>query len=197
MLCSLLRACLQWLFLLACNIVLLVVGLPVVALAIPFRVAGVSLSDGRAIVNLPAWVWLFGNDYDGLLGDKRGWWAANTPFGVAVDSFLAMWWWAAVRNPVNNMRLVSLWSCPVSQCDVTYYGQAAVRDAPGEGGWQFVIAKRRAGGWRRWYGFYWVHQWSDTRAFVVRMGFKISPGDNSTEPDKGMTTKVNVWKDIG
>lgn len=193
MLISLPRALAQWLFLFVSNLVLLLVGLVVVAVAIPFRVAGVSVSDGRAITNLPRWAWLFGNDYDGLLGDKRGWWAANTPFGWAATSFGAMYAWAALRNPVNNMRQTSLYSCPVAECTITGYGQAEVADRAGEGGWQFVIAKR---GLRRWYGFYWVHQWSDTRALVVRLGYKITVADQGGTELIGMTTKVDVWKAI-
>ena len=190
---SLPRALAQWLFLFVCNAVLMILGLLVVAVAIPFRVPGVSVSDGRPIVNLPRWAWLFGNDYDGLLGDKRGWWAANTPFGWAATSFGAMYAWAALRNPVNNMRQMSLFSCPVAECSITGYGQDEVNDSPGMGGWQFVIAKR---GLRRWYGFYWVHQWSDTRAFVVRMGYKITKADQGRTEIIGMTTKVDLYKSI-
>ena len=62
------KAICQWVFLLACNIVTDLIGLFVVAIAIPFRVDDVSKSDGRPIVNLPRWAWLFGNDYDGLQG---------------------------------------------------------------------------------------------------------------------------------
>ena len=123
-----LRAILQWTFLLLANIVTDLLGIFVVALAIPFRVPGVSVSDGRPIVNLPKWVWMFGNDYDGLLGDKRGWWDANTPFGWKVDSFMAMWWWAAIRNPVNNMRLMKLFQAPVRGSTITYKGDFHVRD---------------------------------------------------------------------
>jgi hypothetical protein len=82
------RAIFQWIWLLLCNIVLDILGLFVVALTIPFRVDGKSLSDGRPITNLPKWVWLFGNDYDGLLGDKRMWWSANTPFGLPADHYI-------------------------------------------------------------------------------------------------------------
>jgi hypothetical protein len=96
---SLPRALAQWLFLFVCNVVLLLLGLLVVAVAIPFRVPGLSVSDGRPIVNLPRWVWLWGNDFDGLLGDKHGTWAASTPFGLPADSFIAMYTWAALRNP--------------------------------------------------------------------------------------------------
>ena len=189
-------AMLQWAVLLVVRVVLIVAGLPVVAVAIPFRVSSVSASDGRAIVNLPRWAWLFGNDYDGLQGDKRGWWTDNTPFGWPVDSFASMWWWAAIRNPVNNLRFVPGISCPVSECLITYRGHYSVEDKPDRGGWQFVTA-RRIGGVSRWYGFYLVHQWSDTRAFVIRIGYKIKPShQGSDEPAKGMTFKLNPWKEI-
>lgn len=187
------RALAQWLFLFVCNVALLILGLVVVAVAIPFRVPGVSVSDGRPIVNLPRWAWLWGNDYDGLTGDKHGTWAASTPFGWPADSFLAMYTWAALRNPVNNLRQTSLFSCPVASVTITGYGQDYVRDHIGQTGWQFVIARR---GLRRWYGFYWVHPWSLTRALVVRLGYKITKADQGGAELIGMTTKVNFVKSI-
>jgi hypothetical protein len=185
----------QWTALLLIRAALIILGLGVVALAIPFRVPGASASDGRPITNLPRWAWLFGNDYDGLLGDKRAWWAKNTPFGLAVDSYLAMWIWAAWRNPVNNLRLVPGLSCPVSECAITYRGNYVVEDKPNLGGWQFVTAASRTS---RWYGLYVVHEWSPTRAFVLRIGYKIKPihAVYANEPAKGMTFKINLWKSI-
>ena len=188
------KAICQWVFLLACNIVTSLIGLFVVAIAIPFRVDDISKSDGRPIVNLPRWAWLFGNDYDGLLGDRRGWWAENTPFGAPADSFLAMYWWAAIRNPANNMRFLDAFSAPVIGSKISYYGRYTVEDKPGMGGWQFVTAEQGA---RRWYGFYLVHEWGKSRAFVVRLGFKIEPSHAGTyEPAKGLTFKVNPFKAI-
>ena len=187
-------ALIRWALLIVVRVALIVIGLPVVALAIPFRTECVSASDGRPIVNLPRWAWLFGNDYDGLLGDKRGWWADNTPFGWPVDSFAAMWWWAAFRNPVNNMRFVKLWQAPVKGSTITYVGDYTVRDHPGEAGWQFVTTEN---GGKHWYGFYLVHQWSETRAFVIRLGFKVQPDDAGTDGEPlGMTTKINFYKEI-
>lgn len=189
-----LHALAQWSWLILARLAGIVTGLVMVALAIPFRVPTVSLSDGRQIVNLPRWAWLWGNDFDGLLGDKRGWWAENTPFGAPADSFLAMYWWAAIRNPANNMRFLDAFSAPVIGSKISYYGRYTVEDKPGMGGWQFVTAEQGA---RRWYGFYLVHEWGKSRAFAVRLGFKIKPSHAGTyEPAKGLTFKVNPFKAI-
>lgn len=184
----------QWITLLTIRLVLIVLGWLIVAAAIPFRKLARSASDGRPILTLPSWAWLWSNDLDGLTGDKRLWWHANAPFGLGAHHWFSMWVWAAWRNPANNMRLVPGISCPVSECSITYAGQRVVEDKPNQSGWQFVTAARRSS---RWYGFYFVHCWSDTRAFVVRIGFKIKPDHaGGNEPSKGMTFKVNPWKAI-
>jgi hypothetical protein len=160
---EILLALVQWAVLLVVRVVLIVVGLLVDAAAILFAVPGLSLSDGRPIWNVPPWAWLFGNDFDGLDGDKRRWWADNCDdlvlFGLlpllrrlgftvgwlAVDSWLARWWWAAVRNPVNNLRLVPGFNCPVSECEIRYLGDYAVEDKPGQGGWRSSARAAGAG----------------------------------------------------
>lgn len=191
---TILKIAYQWTFLALSGLILDVLGLFVVAIAIPFRVSAVSGSDGRPIVNLPKWAWLWGNDYDGLLGDKLGEWATEVPFGVPITSYFAMWWWAAIRNPSNNMRFVSLWAAPIIGSTITYKGDAHVRDSNGQAGWQFVTVEN---GGRHWYCFYLVHQWSATRAFVIRMGFKVDPSDAGTnEVPQGCVTKINVYKAI-
>lgn len=99
-----------------------------------------------------------------------------------------------MRNPVNNMRFVKLWQAPVKGSTITYVGDYTVRDHPGEAGWQFVTTEN---GGKHWYGFYLVHQWSDTRAFVIRLGFKVQPDDAGTDGEPlGMTTKINFYKAI-
>lgn len=183
-----------WFLLLVARVVMIALGLVVVAVAVPFAVPGVSVSDGRPIVNLPRWAWPWGNDYDGLDGDKRGWWAQNTPLGVDVQSWFARWWWAAWRNPANNLRLLPFFSCPVAYCSIRYVGDYSVEDKAGQGGFQFV---RAAYGWRRWYGLYWVKETSPTTARVLRLGFKIKPEHRGTpEPAKGLTFKFNLSKEI-
>ena len=77
---------------------------------------------------------------------------------------------------------------------IGYRGQYTVEDKPGMGGWQFVWAEQEGA---RWYGFYLVHEWSITRALVVRLGFKVKPSHaGRDEPAKGMTFKVSPWKAI-
>lgn len=187
------KAAVQFLSLLVANVVLDVIGLVVVAIAPPFRVKDCSGSDGREISNLPKWAWLFGNDYDGVLGDKRGWWAANTPFGLPVDHFVSMYTWAALRNPVNNMRRTNLFSAPVQGSTITFKGKEHVRDDKDSAGWQFVTTENSG---KKWFGFYLVYLWSYTRAFVICLGFKVEPKDAGSTERQGMTTKVNPWKAI-
>ena len=188
------RAALQWAWLIVARAAGIITGLVVVAVAIPFRVSGLSGSDGRPILNMPRWAWLWGNDFDGLLGDKRGWWEANTPRGWAVDSFAAMYWWAAIRNPANNMRFLDAFSAPIIGSQIKYSGSYTVEDKPGLDGWQFVWAEQ---GGKRWFGFYFVRCWNDQRAFVIRLGFKIKPEhQGQDEPRKGLTFKINPYKEI-
>jgi hypothetical protein len=189
------RALLQWSWLVAVRLLAIIVGLFLVAVALPFRRLGRSVSDGRPIINLPGWAWLWDNAHDGMLGDKRLWWAQNTPFGWPVDSYLAMWWWAAIRNPANNMRLLAMFSAPVDGAKIRYRGDYTVEDKPGFDGWQLCWSEMDG---RRWFGFYLVHCWSLDRAFVIRLGFKVKPehSGRTDEPRKGLTFKVNPFKKI-
>lgn len=188
------RTIAQWSWLFLADVVTLLLGLPLVAIAVFFPTPGFSVSDGRPIINAPKWLWLWGNDFDGYDGDRRGWWAENTPFGWPVTSKRARWWWGAIRNPTNNMRMLDQFSCPVAKCSITYSGQRVVEDKPGIGGWQFVTA---TDGKKSWSGFYYVKEFSGTRAFVIRLGFKIKPDhEGSDELPKGFTFKINPWKSI-
>lgn len=187
---------LEWLFLALVRVALTAAGLVVVPLALPFRDWASSASDGRPITVLPRWAWLWSNDFDGTEGDKRGWWHSNAPFGLGAHHWFSRFWWLAIRNPVNNLRRTSLGSCPVDECYIYWWGDFKVADKPGMGGWRLSEAKHRVTG-KRWRGFYLVRQWNDSRALVVRLGFKIEPWhENSGEPPKGFTFKLNPWKAI-
>lgn len=187
----------QWFYLILSTIVFDLLGLIVVAVAIPFAVEDTSVSDGRSILNLPKWAFPWRNDFDGLLGDKRGDWAKITPFGVDVNSWLAKYWWAAIRNPSNNLRRLQPWSAPVQGATCNYWGKAEVNDRPGEGGLQFVVFSYYGNFPGRRYGLYWVHEFGNGRGFVVRLGFKIDVGQIGSEDEpKGYVMKINPWKEL-
>lgn len=189
------KAAAQWLWLLLSRIICIILGYVIVAIAIPFRKDGVSKSDGRYISNLPKWAWLWGNDNDGLLGDKRLWWSENTPFGLPVDHFVSMYWWTAIRNPANNMRQLDIFSAPVTGSRITYLGDYTVNDNGKDFGKQLVIIKNNG---KTWYGYYLVKKLSESRAFVIRLGFKVKPSHNGLvdEPRKGMVFKINFFKKL-
>lgn len=187
---------LSWLFLIAVRLVLIALGLVVTPVALLFETSSSSVSDGRPILVLPDWAWLWSNDFDGSLGDKRGWWDAHAPFGLGAHHFLSKFIWLAVRNPVNNLRRTDWFSCPVKDCYIDHLGSAVVEDKPGKGGWQLVEAEHQITE-ERWYGFYWVHEWNERRALVVRLGFKIKPEHaDKEEPPKGFTVRLNPWKEL-
>lgn len=187
---------LKWLFLFVVRAVLMVLGLVVVPVALPFTKWTVSVSDRRNIEVLPDWAWLWSNDFDGTLGDRRGWWDAHAPFGLGSYHFLSKFIWLALRNPVNNLRRTDWFSCPVRDCYVMYIGKFNVEDKVGKTGWQFVVAEHMKTE-KEWHGFYWVHPWNAERALVVRAGFKIKPGhEDGNEPPKGFTFRFNPWKKL-
>ena len=202
------NAAIQSLGLLAVKLATAIVGLLVVAVALPFRTGETkqlhsshNYSYEWGVVTLPKWAWLWSNDSDGSLGDSRGWWAANTIFGLNHQSFFAQWWWLCIRNPANNLRYTKLMSCDVSKAEITCEGASFVRDKPDGAGSQFVTAE--VGG-RKYYGLYVVHQWSDTRAFVLRIGFKVEPRHAATNWDKesphkrhkGFTFRISPYNEI-
>lgn len=201
-------AAVQWLLLFPVRVVLILVGLVVVPLAMPLLVTeGPPVPFTQAPGNwqfkrLPAWAWLWSNDRDGAVGDKRGWWHLNAPFGLGAYHPLSMFIWLALRNPANNMRFTSWLGCPITECDYIYWGDQSVEDRPGEGGCRLLMATHKRTG-RRYYGFYGVWQLSAERAVVVQLGFKGEPKDwledYSKDPSRqwaGMTFEINLFKDI-
>ena len=152
----------------------------------------------------PKWLFPFGNERDGFLGDKRGWWA-NERKGYE-ESFFSQYLWSAIRNPSNNMRFMPLSSVNVKRADITLIaGQEYVRDKVGSEGWQFVRAVDKG---IPYYGFYFVKPLKSdpTKAIVIRVGFKPEPrhtaeyANAAEEPFasyyKGMTFRLSFNKDI-
>lgn len=203
---SLLRA--FGLFLL--QIPLILIGFVVVAVLIPFRKTDettrkpfISYPELGTWVfsNIPGW---FGNLSDGVLGDKRGWFANwCVERGIKYPSFAAMWIWAAVRNPINRFSRVVI-GCDVSRCRIVkVWGDDVVEEVAGQRGWQYLLATRDDG---KEYGcLRIVLPWcfKPTNGCVVYVGWKIKLSHNGTPPDapekdrlKGDTFNISLWKSL-
>lgn len=149
-----------------------------------------------------AWYWLWSNDRDGLAGDKRGWWATEKCKGNPY-TFWAMYQWAALRNPVNNLRFTSLCGCKTWLCDFSTYGSNITAGDDKDGaGWQFTIGKV-IDGYRCYFGFTaWIPYpfWKD-HGCLIKFGNKI---DGRTEDETNLLflsigspkKKFNEWEKL-
>jgi len=204
----------SWILMLVIRIPLMLMGFVIVPIGLLFKVEDEStikpFSDSRwntdrnwMLVTLPKILWIWSNDRDGALGDKRGWWDANCKSGNARD-FFSMYHWMAIRNPVNNMRFVKGISCNASLGKTErLLGQDIVKDKVGFSGFQLL---KNTGPTFRYYHLYWVKENKDdpTKALIVRMGHKIKISHNdedwsiqdATKVWKGFTFRVGFNKDI-
>lgn len=153
--------------------------------------------------DLPNWLRWYQNDEDGLRGDHRGWWDANS-FGGDSSKVFNMFWWSAIRNPFNYFKRF------VIGCDVRRYtivklaGKDHVRDDFESTGFQFLKAIPATEQVKLpRYMFYAVYRYGKTnRALVVQIGNKIKLEHNTAnEADeydyfKGFTVEINPFKDI-
>lgn len=177
----------------------IVTGWFIVPIGLIFERDDVSRSDGRAIKNLPKWLWIYGNDHDGTTGDKRGWWDENAPFGLGENHWFSKWWWTALRNPANNLRHVPFFSAPVRDADVVggYYGNPDI----GRNGIGYCLTwAKREDGWYRWFGFIGKLPYSkkSSKCFYLRFGFKFWYSDildKDYESNYGQTFRISFTKD--
>lgn len=105
-------------------------------------------------------LWFYGNDEDGFLGDIRGKWS-----GICDGkerSFKNMYKWNALRNPANNLsRYSQMFNCNVNNCDIEYWG-----DFDKDDGATLTKATDRDSG-RVYYGY--------RNSAGANMGFKVYP----------------------
>ena len=187
---------------------LMILGLIVVAIALPFRrtIPGTSKAFTEAegtweLVRLPTWALLWDNPYDGVLGDKRGWWHIYTD---DCRSFKSMYLWTAIRNPTNYFSR-NIAGCNVSECCITkLWGQDTVVEEPGKGGWQLLKAVSTVSG-KEYYRLFIVlpYFFDNTHAFMLDIGWKIKLSHNGTTKDarpqdiyKGNVFTISPWKGL-
>lgn len=216
---SVCEAILGWIIAIIIRLPLFILGLVLVPIGLLFKVEDSAKAKRFTEhntdrywwhVGLPKWLWLWSNDRDGARGDKRGWWDANTTVGENADSFAAMFWWLAIRNPVNNMRFHPWFAADLFEADVELLaGQYHVDDDDdGSGlGWQFC---RFDNGDVKLYSFYYLSQpmpeWLvkiipslKEHVFQIRIGHKIKPRYNDDFPtgkrdEYDLDTQERAWK---
>lgn len=148
---------------------------------------------------LQRFLWLYGNDMDGYLGDKRGEWSDIR--GGKEKSFLSMWLWSALRNKLNNLRFSGkLYSVVPDDCEeVWIYGyDLEVDNKPIDEGWYFIKA---ISGGRTYYAYRAVrthNDWDDDPtndwSHNASVAFKLQPKhfvDGQAEA-KGATFRYTV-----
>lgn len=187
-------------------------GLPLVALGIFFRrsfpATTQHYTDPRfyplgdwMLVRLPAWLLLWDNPYDGLHGDKRGWWAnyCAENYDADVDDFYSMWQWAAIRNPANYWSRI-ITGCDVRQVELLAGQEVCDEDHPG---WHFLRAADARGRSFYYLGFV-VPWWFDRKhAIYGRFGWKLKLAHNGMPQDapeqdriRASVYRVSLWKAI-
>lgn len=134
----------QWSMLLVIRIILIIIGLVIVPMALPFRKHHLDTRKNFTehnrtkfweLVTLPKWAWIWSNDRDGALGDKRGWW--DKECGDS-RSFSCMFKWLALRNPAHNTTFTAL-SSNVCKSAVVCIGGLLEQDFKDiDDGWQLL-----------------------------------------------------------
>ena len=163
----------------------ILLGFPVLLIAIPFakNIPSDEDNDVWHLRKLPSWAWLWSNDNDGTLGDKRGSWRnrVGNP-----ESFWNQFWWLGIRNPANNFSR-KLLHAPSGH--VNYIGDFFVTERRGLTGHQFVWSVHNG---IIYPGFYLVKIWFNTNKCIrIRMGFKLRP--DYDEDGAGFATSLLLF----
>lgn len=162
----------MWVVFELCTWVLVFFGLLIVPVAIMFRQVIPSPIDGRPITTAPDWLWLWGNDEEGYCSqfakdNGPPAWVAKL---ITSPSF-SMWWWAAIRNTVDNLRFVR-WLCPPPDKNRIQFLQGA---------WWALT----------WQG--WLHHLT-----VIKFGYEFTVGWKYYPSDKAVTNEAAYgWRRFG
>ena len=180
------------------RVVLALVGIFVVPVALLFAHTETSpvtrRYTGWQYKRLPFWAWIWDNETYGTMGNHHWQEARYNPlFYKKPASFWSQWYWLAIRNPTNNMAEWALSSLDLRETSKVFWVGAASVDNYFPG-WQFVWAKK---GIVYYPGIYGMQPIPFTgRALELRLGFKLKPEDNDSEPDRrvGLTFIINPFK---
>ena len=181
-------------------------GLVVVWVALPaHRVIGLAQDFSTypqwgqwVLIRLPKWALWWDNAYDGMLGDKRGWWA-NDCKGEHYTRY-NMWRWAALRNPANYFSR-NVCGVDVSTLRIALVDGAGMAESAPYRGW--YLLKGMAAGGKVYPRFYLEYALTDTHGLMIDIGYKIKLSHNGTAPDapekdriKGIVFTISPWKEL-
>lgn len=158
------------------------------------------------LITLPAWAKWWSNEFDGALGDARGWWAnyCLETYGKPPTSYRAMWQWLVFRNPANWWSRV-VTGVDMLRCKVEkVFGDDVVTEYKYAGfEWQILKATRDDG--KVFPRFYLVAPWwfRPDKAVMIDIGWKIKLAHNNLPPDasikdrvKGSVFAFSPWKSL-
>lgn len=144
-------------------------------------------------IQLPKWVYPWGNTRDGCMGDIRGkYWTKDHPWFARTD-YLKMYWWLAFRNPCNNFsRYMPPNAVDVNTLDLELLAGDRDVHKDTKTRWQFILGK----GTINWYGFWMIVPFLkghlDIRAgHKIKYSHKFNPVQDQQKAIKGFTIRIN------
>lgn len=150
------------------------------------------------LVRLPKWALWWDNAFDGLWGDKRGWWA-NYCLGQYDQSYASrkcMWYWSALRNPANYF---SRNVCGVDVSTLTIQQVGGTLTGEGSNGYMLLRGK----GDKIYPRFYCEYRLKGEHGLMIDIGWKIKLSHNGTALDapekdrlKGIVFTLSPWKEL-
>lgn len=157
-----------WLIRLAVFVPLAIIGIPIVWFLARRHMCWPSKSArfDRFTLQFAPLFWVWSNEEDGVDGLRGGdpaqqWWAEKTA-GLSPEARIFRW--AALRNPVDNLRWVPLLNPKIDPNRVRFVGMDH-EPSKGEGGW-FLC----------WQGVYASIRY-ETRHYRFWLGWKLKPED--------------------
>ena len=192
------------LFLLRVPMILL--GLPVVWCALPYSYVTTMFHQtftqfpqygSWSQIRLPKWALWWDNAFDGMLGDKRGWWA-NECKGEHYTRF-NMWRWAALRNPANFFSR-NVCGVDVSALSIALVKSGGIAESAPYRGWYLLKGTDGKRIYPRLYMEFAIH---GNHGLMLDFGWKIKLSHNGTPSDapekdriKGIVCTGSFWKEL-
>ena len=158
------------------------------------------------LVRMPRWLLPWDNQYDGMMGDKRGWWDNWCKENYKKDStsFKAIYMWTAIRNPANYWSR-NLTGLDLAGCKITKLAGNVdeVTEEPGCKEWLFLLCTTANGSKYHRFFMSWAYDKDPTHGIMIDIGWKFKLKHNEmpeTAIDKdrirGSVFTLSPWKKL-